>query len=93
MANTKIDIEELFTDRFWNMQRRSWLYGLVVAMVPLLVAVGTLTGETAQLVLNVVAALLAVSGGSMALGNLTPDNVVKVGVESPVRKASTSKGK
>lgn len=92
MANTKIDIEELFTDRFWTMQRRSWVYGIVVSMVPLLVAVGTLTGDTAQLVLNVVAALLAVGGGSMALGNLTPDTVVKVGVTStPARKTTTTK--
>lgn len=93
MANTKIDIEQVFTDRFWTMERRSWLYGVVVSMVPLLVAVGTLTGEVAQLVLNVVAALLAVGGGSLALTNLTPDNVVKVALESPARKASASKGK
>jgi hypothetical protein len=92
MANTKIDIEEVFTERFWNMQRRSWIYGIVVSMVPLLVAIGTLTGDTAQLVLNVVAALLAVGGGSMALGNLTPDTVLRVGVSaSPARKTSTTK--
>ena len=65
---------------FWNMQRRSWLYSVMVALVPLLVAVGLLTGETAQLVLNVVAALLAVSGGGMALANLSPDDIVKFGI-------------
>ena len=68
------------TEKFWTMRRRSWLYSVMVALVPLLVAVGTLSDSTAQLVLNVIAALLAVSGGSMALGNLTPDNVFKVGV-------------
>jgi uncharacterized membrane protein len=68
-------------DKFWTMQRRSWIYSIMVALVPLLVAVGTLTDELAQLVLNVVAAVLAVGGGSMALANLTPDNVVKIGVE------------
>jgi hypothetical protein len=52
----------------------------MVALVPLLVAVGLLTGETAQLVLNVVAALLAVSGGGMALANLSPDDIVKFGI-------------
>jgi hypothetical protein len=48
----------------------------------MLVAVGFLTGDVAQLVLNVIAAVLAVSSGSMALANLTPDNVVKMGVQS-----------
>ncbi len=67
-------------DKFWNMQRRAWVYSVMVSLVPLLVAVGTLSEPTAQLVLNVVAAVLAVGGGSMALGNLTPDNVFKLGV-------------
>jgi hypothetical protein len=68
-------------DKFWTMRRRSWLYSVMVALVPLLVAVGTLSEPEAQLVLNVVAAVLAVSGGTMALGNLTPDNVFKVGLK------------
>jgi len=67
-------------DKFWTMQKRAWLYSVMVALVPLLVAIGTLSDETAQLVLNVIAAVLAVGGGSMALGNLTPDNVFKLGV-------------
>ncbi len=67
-------------EKFWNMQRRAWVYSVMVSLVPLLVAVGTLSEPTAQLVLNVVAAVLAVGGGSMALGNLTPDNVFKLGV-------------
>ena len=68
-------------DKFWNMQRRAWLYSVMVALVPLLVAVGLLTGDIAQLVLNVCAAVLGVAGGSMALSNLTPDNVFKMGVQ------------
>lgn len=68
-------------NKFWNMQRRSWLYSIMVALVPLLVAVGLLTGDIAQLVLNVCAAVLGVAGGSMALSNLTPDNVFKMGVQ------------
>jgi hypothetical protein len=32
--------------------------------------------------LNVIAAVLAVGSGSMALAHLTPDNIVKVGVQS-----------
>jgi hypothetical protein len=69
-------------ERFWTMKRRSYLYSVALSLVPMLVAVGFLTGDVAQLVLNVIAAVLAVSSGSMALANLTPDNVVKVGVQS-----------
>jgi uncharacterized membrane protein len=63
------------------MRRRAWLYGVVVALVPLLVAIGMVTGDIAEKILQVVAATLAVGGGSMALTNLTPDNVFKVGVK------------
>jgi hypothetical protein len=69
-------------EKFWTMKRRSYLYSVALSLVPMLVAVGFLTGEVAQLVLNVIAALLAVGSGSMALANLTPDNVVKVGMQS-----------
>jgi thiosulfate reductase cytochrome b subunit len=68
-------------EKFWTMQRRAWAYSVMVALVPLLVAIGLLTGDLAQLVLNVCAAVLAVGGGSMALSNLTPDNVFKMGVQ------------
>ena len=67
--------------KFWNESRRAWLYKVVVAMVPLLVAVGTVSPEIAQLVLNVVAAMLAVGAGGMALTHMTPDNVIRVGVK------------
>jgi hypothetical protein len=69
-------------EKFWNMKRRSYLYSVALALVPMLVAVGMLTGELAQVVLNVIAAVLAVGSGSMALAHLTPDNIVKVGVET-----------
>jgi uncharacterized membrane protein len=72
---------KLLDPKFWNMKRRSWLYSIATSLIPLLVAIGFMTGSTAQLVLNVVAAILAVGSGSMALANLTPDNVIKVGVE------------
>jgi len=52
-----------------------------VAAVPLLIAVGIVTGEMAQLILNVLAAILGVGAGGMALTNLTPDNVFKIAVE------------
>jgi hypothetical protein len=69
-------------ERFWTMRRRSYLYSVALSLVPMLVAVGFLTGDIAQLVLNVIAAVLAVGSGSMALANLTPDNVVKVAVKN-----------
>jgi hypothetical protein len=68
-------------EKFWTMKRRSYLYSVALSLVPMLVAIGFLTGDVAQLVLNVIAAVLAVSSGSMALANLTPDNIVKMGVE------------
>ncbi len=74
-------MNELFKPTFWNASRRAWLYKVAVALVPLLVAVGTVTQDIAQLILNVIAAILAVGAGGMALSNLTPDNVFKVGLE------------
>lgn len=72
---------DVLSPKFWNMKRRSWLYSIATSLVPLLVAVGLTTEGTAQLILNVVAAILAVGSGSMALSNLTPDNVIKLGLE------------
>jgi hypothetical protein len=74
-------MNELFSVGFWTSERRAWLYKVAVALVPLLVAVGTVTQDVAQLILNVIAAILAVGASGMALSNLTPDNVFKVGLE------------
>jgi uncharacterized membrane protein len=74
-------MNEIFDKGFWNAEKRSWLYKIAVAGVPLLVAIGTVTGDMAQLILNVIAAVLGVGAGGMALSNLTPDNVIKVGLE------------
>jgi hypothetical protein len=99
MANENMELQEVFTPGYWTAKRRSWLYGIAVAAIPLLVAIGTLTNDTAQLVLNIIASILAVGSGSMALNNLTPDNVFRVGIEptaslkSTVRKASASRKK
>jgi uncharacterized membrane protein len=75
-------MDELLSPKFWTMKRRSWLYSIASSLVPLLVAVGFFTEGIAQLVLNVVAAILAVGSGSMALSNLTPDTVLKLGVDT-----------
>jgi len=68
---------------FWTAERRAWLYKVAVAGVPLLVAIGVVTGDMAQLILSVIAAVLGVGAGGMALTNLTPDNVYKIAVEVP----------
>jgi len=70
-----------FIKGFWTAERRAWLYKIAVAAVPLLIAVGIVTGEMAQLILNVLAAILGVGAGGMALTNLTPDSVFKIAVE------------
>lgn len=69
--------------RWWTAERRAWLYKVAVAAVPLLIAVGIVTGDMAQLILNVIAAVLGVGAGGMALTNVTPDNVFKIAVEIP----------
>lgn len=66
---------------FWTAERRAWLYKVAVAGVPLMVAVGIVTGDLAQLILNVIAAVLGVGAGGMALTNVTPDNVFKIAVQ------------
>ena len=70
-----------FLTGWWTAGRRQWLYQVAVAAVPLLIAVGFLTEDIAQLVLNVLAAILGVGASGMALANLTPDNVFKIAVE------------
>lgn len=97
MAEDTVEMQEIFTPGFWTMKRRAWLYGIVAALVPTLVVLGTFTNDVGELLLQVAAAVLAVGGSSMALTNLTPDNVFKVGVEPhamvrrTTRKSSTSK--
>lgn len=72
---------DILTPGFWTMKRRAWLYSVASSAVPLLVAVGFITEGIAQMVLNVTAAILAVGSGTMAISNLTPDNVFKVGLK------------
>jgi hypothetical protein len=46
---------------------RKWIYGIVAATVPLLISIGTITGELGAQILNVAAALLAVGGSALAI--------------------------
>ena len=73
-------MSELFDPGFWTAKRRAWLYGVATAFVPLLIGAGYLTGDMAGSILLFIAALLGVGGGTMALANLTPDHVFKIGV-------------
>ena len=74
-------MDEFEIAKWWNAERRAWLYKVAVAAVPLLIAVGIVTDDMAALVLNVLAAILGVGAGGMALTNLTPDSVFKIAVE------------
>lgn len=74
-------MKEFLGPTFWTAARRAWLYKVAVAAVPLLIAIGVVTGDMAQLILNVVAAILGVSASGMALSNVTPDNVFKIAVK------------
>lgn len=74
-------MDDFEVPRWWTAERRSWLYKIAVAAVPLCVSVGIVTGDIAQLVLNVLAAVLGVSATGMALTNVTPDSVFKIAVE------------
>jgi hypothetical protein len=51
---------------------RKWIYGIIAATVPLLIAVGTISGELGQQILNVAAAVLAIGGSALAIKNV-PD--------------------
>jgi len=74
---------ELFSKSFWTAARRRQAYQVVVALVPLLIGAGFLTPDFAQMILNAIAAVLGVSAGTLALSNLTPDNVYKLAIEVP----------
>jgi len=52
-------------------ETRRWIYGIIAATVPLLVTVGTLTGDVAGHILNVFAAVLAIGGSTLAIANVT----------------------
>lgn len=51
---------------------RKWIYGIIAATVPLLITVGSITGDIGQQILSVAAAVLAVGGSALAIKNV-PD--------------------
>jgi hypothetical protein len=51
---------------------RKWIYGIIAATVPLLISLGTISGELGAQILNVAAALLAIGGSALAISHV-PD--------------------
>ena len=49
---------------------RKWIYGIIAATVPLLITVGSISGELGQQILSVAAAVLAISGSALAIKNV-----------------------
>lgn len=58
-----------------TQQHRTYAYGVVVAAIPLLVAAGWITGDDAQLWLNLAAALLGLGAAGLAKPNSNPKKV------------------
>jgi len=56
---------------FLKRSTRVYIYSIVVATAPLLAAGGMVTEGVAQLGLQLAAAILAVTGGSLALKNVS----------------------
>lgn len=54
-------------------ETRKWIYGIIAALVPLLVTLGTLSEELASQILTVVAAVLTVGGSALAIKNVPSD--------------------
>jgi|TARA_R110000822_G_scaffold101170_3_gene227361 hypothetical protein len=52
---------------------RKWIYGIIATTVPLMIAIGTLTDEIGAQILNVAAAVLAISGSALAITNVPKD--------------------
>lgn len=53
-----------------NAARRRWVYGVAIAAVPLLIALGVITDELAP---SIVAILGALFVPGLAVSNVTPD--------------------
>ena len=57
-----------------SAKTRTWVYGVAVAVAPLLVAYNVVSGDEAALWLNVVGAALLVGANGLAVANVTPDD-------------------
>jgi hypothetical protein len=48
---------------------RRWIYGIIAALVPVLITLGSLTNELGAVLLNLFAAILAIGGSTLAIAN------------------------
>jgi dihydroxyacetone kinase DhaKLM complex PTS-EIIA-like component DhaM len=53
---------------------RKWIYGIIAATVPLLISLGTITGELGTQILNVAAAILAIGGSVLAIRHVPEED-------------------
>ena len=58
-----------------SQQPRTYIYGIVIAAIPLLVAAGFVAQDEAQLWLNLAAALLGLGAAGLAKPNSNPKKV------------------
>jgi hypothetical protein len=58
-------------------ETRRWIYGIIAATIPLLVTLGTITGEVAGQMLNIAAASLAIGGSALAIANVNESDAKK----------------
>lgn len=56
-----------------NAQTRTYIYGIAIALVPILVSFGLLTEDRAPLFVALIAAVLAATPNVLAIRNITPD--------------------
>lgn len=69
------------TDKWLSPALRNWLYDVVLTVIPLLILWGKLTHDTAQYILNVVAAVLGL--GTVGVSRLNRPRRVIVSTEQP----------
>jgi hypothetical protein len=55
-------------------QTRKWIYGIIAALVPVLVTIGSLSEPLAGQILGVAAAVLTVGGSALAIKNVPTDD-------------------
>ena len=58
-----------------SQQHRTYIYGIVIAAIPILVAAGFIAPDDAQLWLNLAAALLGLGAAGLAKPNSNPKKV------------------
>lgn len=56
-----------------NAKTRKYIYGISVALVPLLIGFGVFNAEQGGQILNVLAAILAVGNSALAFGNVNEE--------------------